>query len=644
MNLKDLQISKATNEATMTSLKKGMIPTLATVNAYLADKFKKSAAGYPIFRPIFSAKYKVSDPISYNLMMNQIKSDLDDLYDADNQNNNEILSMFSYYDVEKKKIDSKINSIQNRLDNLLVGLNREQSKEGIFDNFDDFTKIEFIENQSRALPCTNAFVDLLTKSVSNETLTNNSKVALNDATSKVTVGTPNISNATLSDVVNCLKDSTNETWVQQVITDNSNGVQIRLSVELPTEQNVTTIKFTLQSPRHSTIKLSITDQNKATRTFKEITTTDLAEWNIKSSKVKVLTFDIGKSEPDAIDGVNFQYYIGAKNISVYNDVHDSESIFVSKPFPISKPFNYAYLETEQVLPPDTQIKYYTGIDRDNNFITWKRIYDKEVNDLSLLTPVVDNNINEAYTTDYGMPYGTNGFKLAHLDHTPVDNTAKLFLGINMWEKKTIDVPDINIFALKDVVNTSNITFIKMDKLKFNQVKNTAELYTTYAYCEKPVAIDSIVVSDKTTAQITVNVNGVKIEEISGHRTLRLSAGWNKIEILSITTSDDIVLTLNAYFGDVADIVRAKKDAIKEIPMYDLLYNFHQQTFDYYAIDGNDVILNFDPKSVNLECFIEYMYIHSPGMFDGMNLRFMAVLSSNSADVTPKLKNYKITTI
>lgn len=643
MNLKDMQTSKAINEATMTSLRKGLIPTIATVNAYLTDKFKNSAAGYPIFRPLFAAKYQVSDPIKYNFMMNQIKSDLDDLYDADNANNNEILSMFSYYDVEKKKIDSKINSVQNRLDNLLAGLSKEQSKEGMFDNFDDFLKIEFLGNITRSIPCTNAFVDLLTKSVSNETLKPNSKLALNNATPKVTVGTKNISNTTLSAVENCLKDSTNETWVQQVITDNSDGAQVRISIELPTEQDVTTIKYTLQSPRHATIKLSITDQNKSTRTFKEITTTDLAEWNIKSSKVKVLTFDIGKTEPDALDGTNFQYFIGAKNISIFNDIFNSENIFVSKEFPINKPFNYAYLETEQVLPSDTQMKYYIGIDKIGSPIAWKRVYNKVTNDLGLLTPIVDNHINQSYTKCYGDTY-LGGYKLAQLEHVPVDNTTKLYMGANMWEKKTIDVPDINLFQLKDLVNSTNLTFLKMDKVKFNQLKNTGEIYTTYVYCEKPIAVDSVINADKTTAQITVNINNVKIEEINNHRTLRLAVGWNKVEIMSITTSDDIVLTLNAYFGDVADVIRAKKDAIKEMPLYDLLYNFHQQTYDYYAIDGDNIILNFDPKIVNLECFIEYMYIHKEGMFDDMNIRFMAVLSSDSADVTPKLKNYKITTI
>lgn len=639
MNLKEIQIKKATDRASMESLKKGKHPSLSIINEFLKRRFNITPMGLPTFKPLFGKKYEVSNPQQYNNMLDTIDNDLEDLYEADNSCNNELLSIFSYYDSEKKKIDSSINNVQNRLDNLLNGTKQDQNKDSIFDNFDDFSKIDFIGNSERGIPFTDSFIDLSSKAASNDTTSNNSKIPLKGSKNKVDINSEVLSTMLLSDIENCLNDSLNESWIQKVVCEKDSGVKLRLSIELENERDITTIKFQLQSPRKSMIRLSISNAEKETRTLKEITTLDTAEWNIKRSKVKVLVFDIVKFEPDAMNGVEFEYYVGAKSISVYNDTHVSKSVLVSKPHRINQPFNYCNIIPEQVLPPDTSIKYFIGIDYEDNFITWEKLTPFKKNNLKLLEEV-KSNISQDYTTEYGTEY-KDLFVFAKLDHIPVPNTSKLYVGKNMWERSSVDITNKDSFNLKDLISKGIVDYVKMNNTRFNQKKNSAAIYTTYVYCSEPTALNTLIDIEDENAELTVFVNSVKIESENSDKTIRLSKGWNKVQVLSIADSSDTVLTINAYFYDVCSEVRAVRDSIEEVSIYDLLYNIHGTSYKHFSIVDDKVLVNFDPKNIGLEGTIDYMFTNNS--FDNVNIRLMAILESFSKDVTPKLHNYKITT-
>ena len=640
MNIKEIQINKALDEATLKYLRKGKFPTFSQVNSYVVSKFSSTIAGLPSFKPLLGKKYECSKPKEYNLMVDQINSDLTDLYDADNSCNNELLSAFSYYDAEKKKINSSLNKLNNRLDNLLQGTSYTQSKESIFDNFDDFSNIDFIGDEDRGISATTSFIDLLTKSVSNDTLTNDSKISLNEVTSKIEVADKVISNITLSEFDNCLKDSLNEVWLQQITVDSDTGVKLRFSIELPNETEITTIRYQNQSPRSISIKLSTINANKEVRTYKSVTTLDTAEWNIKRSKVKILSFEISKLEPDSLDGINYVYFIGARNISVYNDYHKNKSLLISKPFKISSEFNYAYLEVNQSLPPDTSIQYYLGMDMLDNQVHWTRLKNKKFNDIRLLD-TIKINISDEFSTKFGDSYN-NCFIMTELKHTPSDNTTNLYIGNNMWEKRESDIVDKSTFSLKDIILNGKLSYEKMDKINFPQKANTADIYTTYVYCESPTAIDTKVYDKNSSIDISVYVNSIKVELVDNKYTVRLSAGWNTVQILSLTSETD-TLIIDAFFNDVADIVRAKKEPMKQTSIYNMLHNFHATTYDWFALDGKEIILNFNPKTIGMEGTVEYMYTDTPEDFNNLHVRFMAILESSSKDVTPKLLNYKIIT-
>jgi hypothetical protein len=315
-------------------------------------------------------------------------------------------------------------------------------------------------------------------------------------------------------------------------------------------------------------------------------------------------------------------------------------LLISKPFRIKSEFNYAYLEVTQALPPDTTIQYYLGIDTLDNQVNWTRLKNKKFNDIRLLDQV-KINISEEFSTKFGYSY-SNCFTMTELKHKPSENTTSLYIGNNMWEKRELAIVDPATFSLRNIMLNGKLSYEKMDKIDFPQPTNMADLYTTYVYCPNPTAVDTKVYAKNTTTEVTVYVNSIKIEMVDSKYTVRLSAGWNKVQILSLTAASDILM-IDAFFNDVADVVRAKKEPMRQTSIYNMLHNFHATTYDWFALDDKKLILNFNPKSIGMEGTVEYMYTDAPENFKNLHVRLMAILESPTKDVTPKLLNYKIIT-
>lgn len=642
MNIKELQTKNEVDKSTIRHLKSGVVPSFTQVTTDVKKAFKHAVAGLPKFKPLFAKKYDCSSPGEYNFMLNMIYDDLVDLYDIDNHVNNEILSSFSYYDSEKSKIESLINEAQNKVDNMNTGI-REGSSTGFFsDNFDDFTKIDFVGSADRGIPRTTSFVDLLTGSVSNDTLTDDAKIPLKNCEVKFDLSCAVIGNEVISDIEKCINDNLNEAWSQRVTTDNENGLVSRLTIELPNETDMTTVRFELLSSRKAYVKLTTFNQNKKKNTYKKVETSSAAEWNFKRNKVKVLVFEISKTEPDSFSGINYDYYIGAKNISAYNNFHLVDSTFVTKPMKIDRMLTEIALNVKQSTPPDTMIKYYIGIDNLDNQISWTKVNNKQVTDLGILSKAIVN-IDKDYTEKYGEKRDDGGYILGRLKNIPAKSFTKLYIGNNMWERRIVDLIDGEEFNPKALFLQTDPDYIKMDTVDFKHDKDTANAYTTNIKCSSPKAIKAKILATSESSDIVVYVNGAKVEKGKENYIVRLSAGWNKIEVLYLS-KEESTLSIDAYFGDVADVVRAKKDALTELPEYDLLYNIHRETYDFYSVNYGDVIVNFDPNDISLEATVEYQYPKNPEVFKNFHLRLMAILTADARDVTPKIENYRLTTL
>lgn len=641
MNIKELQLQKAKKEIIIKSLKSGKEPLVSQVNNFIKNKFKFSPAGLPCFKPLIGKKYDVSDKSEFNNMLNQIHSDLTDLYDADNFINNEILSTCNYYDSEKNRLGGMLNKLQNEIDSVMVTIKHPQAKGNIGETFNNFNNMEFDGDADRNIPYTTAYIDLRTKNASIDTSITK-KIQLNNAEIKFNVLTPTSSNEELSSIKYCIGDNMNETWIQKITCDANNQLDYNVGLTLEEESEINTVVFTASSPRKQTITLIILDKEGNRRTFNPITTIEKAEWNFKNTPAASLIFGISKQEADGTDGIVYEYYIGAKNISIYNNSHKESGIIVSSGQEISKPFSKVLLSANETVPASTTINYYVGIDNGENEVAWMLVENNDVTELNLL-PIERCNLRDDIDT-YSMK-ALNGSTIGSLEYMPVKNTVDLHVGVDMWS-----VQKLKNFSASNIKNlfTEPITsFAPMNYIEYSLDPSTAYLYTAFSEFEEPVVLSGKFYK-YGNVQHTIYVNGSKINGIDGGKNveykLRMAKGQNKVQILVKNDNDSIdKFGFDAYFQDYSKITKAIESA-KETDIYELSYALHTDTFDKFCVIGNEIIVNYNAKSYNLDYVAEYRYNSNPALFKNAKLRVMAVLATRSEQVTPRLSSYQVTTL
>lgn len=629
MNIKELQLQKAENEAILQSIKKGRIPILSIINTYLKNKFKFSPAGTPSFKPIIGKKYDVSNSNEFNKMLSQIHSDLSDLFDADNYINNQILSTCNYYEAEKTRLGGLLNKLQNELDNIMTIIDQPQIASDISDTFGDFNKIDFTGNGSRNIAKTNAYVDLRFNCVNNGTVYEN-KINLKECDIQCTILTDHLNTKELSDIKQCINDNANETWVQSVATSSNDKLTYNVGIQLKEEVEINTVSYTISSPRKQKITLNLLDKDGNRYTYNTITTVEKAEWNFKNVAITTILFEIEKQECDATNGVEFDYYIGAKNIGIYNNTYKEKTTFVSKGEPINNPFSQIVFVASEDVPASTNITYYVGIDNGKDSISWLQVQNKTTTELNLLP-------RKRITIQ---PEQVIGKTIAKLNEKPIKKTTKVYVGADMWQVRTSALSAT--VSPKDIFNIPISAFEEMDYIKYKIKGSSASIYTTYADFDESCVVEGNFIGNDI--EHAVYVNGAKVigqqSSNSVKYKLRMAKGTNQIQVLVINrTTVEKTFKFDAYLQEYSSMVRAINEA-KEVDAYELQYALHRDTFEKFTVSDQDVIVNYDASKYPIRYIIDYRYNDKPSLFENANLRVMAVLYSKNQNVTPKVFSYQ----
>lgn len=626
MNIKELQTQKAEAEAILQSIKKGKQPLTSKVSEYVKSKFKFAPAGMPSFRPIIGRKYDTSNKGEYNRMLGQIHSDLTDLYDADNYINAELLSTCNYYEAEKTRLTGTLNNLQNEVDNVMTIIEQPRISSDISDSLDDFNRIDFVGNAGRNIPKTDSYIDLRSKCVTNNTEFVN-KVSLKGAEISCNILTKNTGNEQLSDIAYCINDNSNETWIQKVTTDTNDKLIYSVGIKVKEEIEVNTVSYIASSPRKQSITLCLVDKDGNRFVHNTITTSEKADWNFKSKKIVAILFEVEKQECDATNGVAYDYYIGAKNISLYNNIYLEKSVFVSEGAPIDKPFSQVVFCAKESVPASTNISYYIGVDNGKNNVSWMQADNNVVTELNLLPKKL---------ISFEEPVATN--IVCELNEIPVPKSSKLFVGVDMWQVREASIDS----QVKNIFSNPIKTFEEMDSIRYEINAKTSAVYTAYADFDSPKVISATFGGDELDHSIYIN--GAKITGRDSDDgilySIRMAKGTNKIQILVTNKlSTKRSFKFDVYLQEFATMVRAI-DESKEVDVYNINYATHEDAFEKYTIIGSNVVVNYDTTTYPIRYAMEYRYVDNPELFEDAKLRIMAVLVSRNPDVAPKIYAYQ----
>lgn len=650
MSISQRQIEIAKERAITSFLEEGRQPYSANINALVASYFRGKMPGAPFYRPLSVEEYECSDPNTYNDMFSSLGEDLQTIFKENGVQANKVTALVDYYITEKGKVNGDIDKLFLRLDNIDKALKKNKVTEGFVENFNDFYSLELYGEPDRSIPSTTAFIDLTQKRVYNEKLTM-AKEKLNISSASVIVKPISsiVDHSEIGEAKNILSDMTNENYIY-VAKRNSNeecAIEVKLVLEEPV--TATTISISVQTTKAMNVKASYSEDDIVYKDHMDLDTESNAEWNFNKSAVKFITIRLNKIEPDGYNGTEYEYYFTLKNISILRDSYMSKGVLVTAPITTNTIPNDVLLLSDDVIHPNTDIKYFIGKDDFSNKIEWKEIQNGITYDLGILRS--ERKLITAHTADYG-DFDNGCYNICSVPLKISTNSIDVKTGYQMWYRETVNIPtDISsestfVPSLVHYSSPVSYEYIDCDKYSLDITAGTMQVLTQYIVCDKPYVVSQKKITG--TIKRALYVNNIKVPEANGEYSLYLNQGTNKIQVLVFSDTDAsfshnfnlTMISFDVYAGN----------PLRHVSEYTLRYKTPPNDSTSFAIsDKGYIIVKTDPKSnvINktgnndkLKYLVNYKYVPE-GYGDKFSFRLMAVLTSSTDDLSPQILSYRI---
>lgn len=657
MSISNRQISRIEQKIIDKILRSGRLPILKEVQEAVLTYFKNKAVGLPRFTPVFVSKREVSDPDSYNKMIDEIYEDLETAFEEMSYQENRLYAAMENYQIEMSKIENAIKTTASRIDSIVTRI-KEKYTRGITveDSFSDFLKVEFTKDIPRQIYGTSCFVDLKNGTVRLEEDWEE-KIDLSTAEAKVSVKGDYLDAVTVSHIANCLNDSINEAWQYTVIKEKPETTTVTIAIDLREETEISYVTITNLSPHIIKASLRIGRKAGDLTGVGEVESLDVIKWSFAVTPCRYLEIDISKDEPDNTWAGSYEYHFGLLNISVGRKTYRDKGVLVSKRYNINRYIDTVTLKAESITPPGTEIKYYVALDDDANPLQWREIKDGgKVSFGCYITETVEPDPD--ITTDFGLRLykikGVDFYSIGKLDYQPVGGVT-VYEGFGQWlmEKKTVSVDDASKIATAEDLTryswfyTGNDTtgYISTDKTGIAVEKNQLVRLTLWLYCTE--AKELLNCRSDTTGNVFVKVyvNNKEIPAINGTRNFRFNKGWNRVQFFAFGKDSS---TISPHFDwfTITEFAYGNRIPLQQVKLFTLQHNTSPYDNSKFAIDGMHLVINRNPLQPHIGEPIRYIvrYNRLSDTARKTGLRFMAILKrdENIPTATPMLEKYVLT--
>ena len=679
MSISKIQRDRKIRQFAQELAQKGIEPNNYELNNLLREYFDNHTMGMPYYSPIKQIPYEESSKNDYNHNFYTFNEDIETVYEANIEANNKAVSIQEYYDTEKAKVFHAIDKIVLRANCLQESLKSNKQIQEYVEVFDSLYGLELYGDESRNIPYTTSFIDLLQKKVVTEK-TNSQVNKLSIVNAKISLtGLDNFGGYdTQGDLDKILNDTINDVYIFTGQSSNNNAKSLSLIVDLDEIMKFNTVFFKSTSSNDMTFTLALSDDGNNFYTVYDINGKDLLEWNFETKAARYLKITCTKNEADGesvnTQGYNvYEYYYIFKNITIALENFESQSILVTKPIEFSNLTNFIKLDAVDMTYSNTRINYFIGFDNSHDKIGWDAINNHEEHQLFMFEQR-HNIANTGTYEDYGVQSDLTGlYKVFQLPSGVNINSLKVTPGYNMWSVHRYNRLDGDYddgFHLKETDVTEFIkkctkTQLFMDcenYTNFELHSNVLYLFTQYVDSPETISIYNkfirVITNQEgdTDADSTVRlfVNGY--EQVAGDNGLyaiNFKKGVNKVQMAIYCPASHVItrfLYHNLNFKEITNDVFAFKPM--QYTNVNMLQKSLEPNYNYFTIKNNVIYVNIDPKemirSINNDMgfFISY-YGLKPNMqqyFKANKLRFriMAVLTSKSKNVSPSILNFRIT--
>ena len=643
MSVSVTQIGLAQEQITTKYLREGILPSASLITKEVAAYFAKKRAGLPRFTYREAYANQRSNMEHYNYMMAEAYEDIHVSYEDIKRLGNEVLSITSYYESNRIKINRKLQNLEVLNERLEQRKLTSQVTDVVGDNLTDFTRIEFIGDESRNIPKTTAFVNLLTNDIEIPRKRGKThKYDISKATVKFASNKGKVVH--FSSINTVLTDTMYDAWRCVVESDDDSGVKGCLTIELEEPIHVSNVIINMQSGRKLLTLLEVSvDGGNTYKRYEERSINSTYQWIIPNQMVTHIRFHISHHEPTNANGELFDYLFGIKRIELLEVLYEDKAVFVSKPYSLPRlnQIESVLLNTEDSsVHPSTSVRYFYGLDDGMTPVEWNEIKNKEVHftgDVETLNVHVDR-----YTDHYGKKvyeyYGQKFYTIFQFPEKSTLTNTKVLMGRNMWLKEIIKAPfednppEVDDESDKVTYQTgpqdwvravsSFKGFLHVNSRRDFLSKNHFHRYTIYIESEENDEFVGTFYKSNSNespsqASWTVYVNGEKNKgrtnkdpenEMNINYNISLSKGWNKIEVYAYAKEENEQINLDFYKPNMRYNIYGVQEPLTEVTLYDLINNSTTRTPTRFSVDErelfdgsvvNSIVLNYNPKQLDL---------------------------------------------
>lgn len=692
MIIRNNQLAKKTEAIVKKYLFKGTYPQLKSITNELSIWVESHLPGTPTFKSKKVFKKDITNSDDFNEQTSAIEEDITDVYNASIEQHNQLMKNFTQGDIIRERIRFDIDEISNELDKLLI-LSKYADKNYIHEDvitFNDLSDIDIIRTDID-VDITNRQATLKERSIQSK------RISVKEQNVEVKVLQSHTSVSTIEPISYAFDDSINTAWWIKVITkeiNSNNRMEAEIIVTFDELTEINTLDFTPHHTSEMNVSLEYSLDND---TFNPISTvsnqkvTEPIKWSFKTTKMKYLKIRIKKNQYDDINGQGYLYYFGAKNIAIYKKSYEPEGTLYSKKLALPANSKQLSIESTKNNRSGTKLEFEVCFnpDQDKEFQIWHKVDDVNdkkatasksisINDIELV------NVSGRKVIETGeIINSVRAYKILKNDGSSIftpDNkgvstfsdfmNAKLYRGIHQWRREKTYVTfdgEIPLNAQWDTLyrEKANLIdtdfFMKSNSLPLGQTKDNFYRYTICINSatdrQMPLGIELVGITNKEIKKrlgsYSVYCNQQRLVSVNEEVTLKLVTGWNEIQILvhigDVSKRTDLLPDeVPNYFlvgksNFVAEqYVRAELSPMIKTTKESLFYNVSLMNHGYFAIDDQQVILNYLAKDTIFEL-----------IYDNKDLSTAAVpyiikvkMSRNADDesLTPIIKDLHIRTI
>lgn len=669
--ISNIHIEKIKENAISNSIRNGFSPSSKNINSIISDYIYHYDIGNCNANYLSIPRFSKSSSKKWNDTMKFLDNDINVLYEANNRLRsdinkigNELIYLQNKVSNENKKTNQRIENLKNILSNDINYTYKTYI-------FDDFENVEFYSKDSRNIPATTSFVDLVSKSVSNP----KADFKYSDVNlSKCSVDIRHDSNNNFL-ITGELINTINKSNIPTIISSEDSiscdmSFDIEISSLIPFYCN--NIKIELNSIGYIDCNLKVKDVDDITHTIGSTTTMNFAEWSFDNKEINTIIISFDKRDSSGISDIKtYTNLIAINSINVSNDLYKNKSVFVSKSIKYNTILDTIKVNVIDEVFNGTNIEYFVGVDNNKDSINWINIKKDKETFLNLLEKKDEILCNEI--PYFGHKMKNNCYMIGNLRKHFNSNSVKILSGYQQWNVEVLSnskfngnyILDMNDYNKSEVIERTSIDYesykirIKPNKMfAMNTIIYSDKDYETLEYYIKPK------VSKGSTFQCIVIFNNNIIKNTNGTYKFAFRKGRNVVSTL-MYSNEECVFTHNMNFKTVSENC-CHGGKMKQVSENYLYNNVNTDNDTYYCIDSNGNIIvklnpmqlseyfksEIDKDDINFQdhtrFLLSYKYLaernYSLCLRNNMpdvGIRFMAMLSSESKYISPKLINYTV---